>query len=447
MNGKQIGMLLTALLLASSLGGCVQSGPMATSSAVESTVAQEEEKGSGENADVTEITYWTWEGGNTKVQERFHEVYPQYRLLETKLASASDYTTKIQQAVASGSELPDILLGEASQRGALFAIDIWEDLSKEPYNAKLGDYFDYMADRGVNAKGEFVGIEQSVSPSAMAYKRDLVIKYFGTDDRAELESQLSTMDDYIEAAARISEESGGQDYLFASSGHLMEWLSSASTQPNMNAAGEIVYTEKITPILEQICALRDAGGIDTFTNWTPQCNAAYADYHHIFYPCANWDIVYRIKGNDAEGSGNWGLMMPPGGGYSHGGTVMGIYKDSPRKEAAWTYINWYVNTQDGADTVKKEGNYYVPTKKFYEDPDFTSQVDEFFAGQDIGDLLYNEITPNMIAMPLSQYDNVVWDVNLLLAQSLMADPSLDAETLVMKGVEEIQNKLPDVTVK
>lgn len=52
-----------------------------------------------------------------------------------------------------------------------------------------------------------------------------------------------------------------------------------------------------------------------------------------------------------------------------------------------------------------------------------------------------------MATPLSQYDNVVWDVNSLLAQSLMADPSLDAATLVAKGVEEIQNKLPDVTVK
>lgn len=221
---------------------------------------------------MVEITYWTWEGGNEESREHFHETHPGYRIVETKLASASDYATKIQQAVVSGSELPDILLGETNQHGALFAMDIWEDLSQEPYNAKL-------------------------------------------------EAQFATMDDYIEAAAKVKEQSGGQDFLFASSGLVMEWLPSASTQPNINDAGEIVYTEKITPILEQICALRDAGGLDTFTNWTPQCNAAYADEHYIFYPCANWDITYRIKANDAEGSGNWGLMMPPGG-YSHGGTVM-----------------------------------------------------------------------------------------------------------------------------
>lgn len=447
MKGKKRIHLLAAGLLLLSFSGCVQSGPAASSTVPQDSTESKNETASTENTEVVEITYWTWEGGNEESREHFHETHPDYRIVETKLASASDYTTKIQQAVASGSELPDILLGEANQRGALFAMDIWEDLSQEPYNAKLEDYFDYMAQRGVNSKGEFVGIEQSVSPSAMAYKRDLAIQYFGTDDREELEAQFATMDDYIEAAAKVKEQSGGQDFLFASSGLVMEWLASASTQPNMNDTGEIVYTEKITPILEQICALRDAGGLDTFTNWTPQCNAAYADEHHIFYPCANWDITYRIKANDAEGSGNWGLMMPPGGGYSHGGTVMGIYKDSPRKDAAWVYIDWYVNTQDGADTMKELENYYVPTKKFYEDTEFTSQVDEFFAGQDVGEFLYGEITPNIVATPLSQYDNVVWDVNSLLAQSLMADPSLDAATLVAKGVEEIQNKLPDVTVK
>lgn len=92
--------------------------------------------------------------------------------------------------------------------------------------------------------------------------------------------------------------------------------------------------------------------------------------------------------------------------------------------------------------MKELENYYVPTKMFYEDTEFTSQVDEFFTGQDVGEFLYGEITPNIMATPLSQFDNVVWDVNSLLAQSLMADPSLDARLLWQREWRKFRTSCP-----
>lgn len=396
------------------------------------------------------LNYWTWESSEAqkKLVEAFNKDHPEIQFNITQIARAEDYTIKVQQVVASGSELPDILIGEANQRGLLYGLDIWEDLSKAPYNADLNNYFDLLKSRCMNAKGELVGLEISMSPSAMAYRRDLTKKYFGTDDRAELEKRFSTMDDYIQAAKEVKEKSAGKDFLFHSSGWVMdEWLVPASVTSNVDSNGVLDYSGKMLDIYKNVCALRDAGGIDTLANWTPQANAAFGDGHHIFFPCPNWGIEYQIRANDTTGEPNWGLMLPPGGGYSCGGTAFGISKTSQNKEAAWTYINWGNETQNGANAYKEAFNYFVPAKKFYEDPKFASYVDPIFNNQDTGNLLYNEIVPNMTAAPISSYDSAVTDVNSLIAQSIMSDPSITAEQATAKGVEELKNKLPDATIK
>lgn len=455
---KRIAVLLLAMALVASTAACVQSGPSSSSEAAPEEVAQSPAESADSDTqapadaaepagDMTTITYWGWDSNFYEPTiPAFEAANPTIKVEATPLAHA-DYLTKIQQTVASGSKLPDILLGESNLRGKLFELDIWDDLTKEPYNASADMFFDFIQSRTLNYNGELVGIEQSLSPSAMAYKRDLATEYFGTDDRAELEAMFPTMESYVEQAKAVQEKSGGATFLFHSSGLVMEWLYFSDPTPVTNEAGELDFTGKMTGVLGNICALRDAGAIDNFQMGTPQGNAAYADANHIFYACPNWAIDYYIKSNDPNGSGNWGLMVPSTGGYSAGGTVMGVSKQSENKEAAWQFIKWCLMTQDGVDFLKESVNYYVPTKEFYEDGTYVNKEDPFFAGQDTGALFYNEIVPVIKVAAVSPYDTVMYDVTQLLAQSIMADTTLTAETALQKGIEEVQAKLPDVTVK
>lgn len=451
---KRIAALLLAVVMVVAIGGCVQSGPSSASEAPEVSSeapavepASEESSSQEPAGDVTTITYWGWDSNFYEPTiPAFEAANPTIKVEATPLAHA-DYLTKIQQTVASGSKLPDILLGESNLRGKLFELDIWDDLTGEPYNVSQDMFFDFIASRTLNYNGELVGIEQSLSPAAMAYKRDLAKEYFGTEDRAELEAMFPTMESYVEQAKAVQEKSGGATFLFHSSGLVMEWLYFSDPTPVTNEAGELDFTTKMGGVLNNLCALRDAGAIDNFQMGTPQGNAAYADANHIFYACPNWAIDYYIKSNDPNGSGNWGLMIPSTGGYSAGGTVMGVSKESENKEAAWQFIKWTLMTQDGVDFLKESVNYYVPTKEFYSDSTYVSKEDPFFAGQDTGALFYNEIVPVIKVAEVSPYDTVMYDVTQLLAQSVMADTSITAEAALQKGIDEAQAKLPDVVVK
>lgn len=452
LNKKALCSFLAMVMITVSFAGCVQSGPASSaepqeSSAPASEAAPAASEAEPAPADASVVTYWGWDSNfNEPMGKFFAEENPGYTLEVTALAHA-DYLAKIQQTVASGSDLPDILLGESNLRGKLFELDIWEDLSQEPYNATPDLFFDFTKARCTNSKGEFIGIEMSLSPSAMAYKRDLAKEYFGTDDRAELEAMFADMSTYPIKAKEVQDKSGGETFLFHSSGLVMEWLYFSDATPISNSAGDLDFTGKMTGVLTNMANLRDAGAIDKFQMGTPQGNAAYADPNHIFYPCPNWAIDYYIKSNDPNGSGNWGLMIPATGGYSAGGTVMGISKTSKNKEGAWKFIHWATMTQQGVDHMKNDVNYYVPTKEFYTDSTFVSKVDPFFSDQDVGAIFYNEIVPVIKVAAVSPYDTVMYDVTQLLAQSMIADPALTAEAALQKGIEEVKNKLPDATVQ
>lgn len=428
-------MGLAAAMVMTGLTGC----GAAEEAKTEGTQAKQEE--------TVKITYWGWDSNYTKpMKEAFEAANPGYELVVTDVAYP-DYISKVQQTAASGGELPDILIGESNLRGPLFQMDIWEDLSQESYGVKAEDYFDYSISRSKNTRGELLGIEQSVSPSAMAYKRSAAKNWLGTDDRAELEQKLATVDDYVAAAKEVQQKSDGKAFLFRSAGSVLGWLYTADTTPLVTADGKLDFTGKMTAILENGCKLRDAGAMDNFTSDTPQANATYSGDLHIFDPCANWNISNGIKANDAEGSGNWGMIIPAGGGYSNGGTIMGISKTSQNKEAAWKFINWCTNSAEGVKASKELVSYYVPTKKYYEDSAYTTDQDPYFAGQDIGALLYQEILPEIKTSSVTPYDSVVQGEVMLLAQAMMADRSMTPEQLLEKGIADVQSKLPDVVVQ
>lgn len=471
MKRKIVSILLTVSMAAAMLAGCGGNGGGDQASGTEGNAQKEadgdetqgEEAGTedaadaesqGEEAGGTEaagdpvtITYWGWDTNwYEPMFAKFMESHPNIKIEVTNVAY-SDYFTKIQQALASGSELPTMvqqsctLIENYKQLGAM------EDLTKEPYNVDPDVFFDFIKGRAMTEDGQLIGIEQSVSPSAIAYKRDLAKKYFGTDDPQELAEIFKTPEDYITQGKRINEESGGTDYLFHSGGAVAEWLYFADST-DLQTDSTINFSEKMGNVMGLLCDMRDNKVVDTFENGTPQANATYADENHLFYPCPNWAITYYIKSNDPDGSGNWGLMMPATGGYSCGGCEVGITSASTdeQKAAAWEFLNWAFFTEEGVQTAKEEVEYYVPTTEFYEDPTYAAGADEFFAGQDIGSFLYGEVAQSIVLPKTSVWDQTVIDIRDLLAVAVMSDPSMTAEDAVQKGLEECTNRITDTSL-
>ena len=449
MKKKVLGVLLACAMVAGMITGCGEKGDTAAPQADAQAKTQDSQSGEaagGSEGSGKTVTIWTWDYDNTLMMaEDFNKVYPDIKI-EVVNVAYSDYFTKIQQAVASGSELPDIVAQSCTLLKNYGELGIFEDLSKEPYNVDSNIFFDFIKDRAVMEDGSLIGIEESISPSAIAYKRDLAKQYFGTDDPDELAKIFADPSDYITQGKKVQEESGGEAYLFHAAGAVAEWLYFADTTP-LETNGTIDFTGKMTGTINMLCEMRDNKVVDTYENGTAQANATYSDDKHIMYPCPNWAINYYIKANDADGSGNWGLMMPATGGYSCGGTSLGITNTSDCKDEAWQFINWCLMTKDGAEMMRDRLNFFVPTKEFFDDPEFIGGEDEFFGGQDIESFFYKDIVNSIGTLTVSQYDQTVIDIRDLLAIAVMDDPNMTAADALAKGLEEDKNRITDMEVK
>ena len=278
------------------------------------------------------LVQWGWDEAVAEAMKtKFNKVYPNVKFEYT---AVQDYLTKVQTTVASGGELPDILWAEMGSRGKMFDMDIWENLEAEPYNLDRSILLDYIIPLESNAAGQIIAIDNSISPAAMAYKRDLAKEYFGTDDPKALSEILSDWNTFIEKGKEVLQKSGGKVFMLPSIGDAFQILDGQSSTPTMDG-DSINITGRIKGTLDIIEQMRDAGILNKMDMWSPAWNASFADKNNIFFACANWSPQYQIKANDTNGEGNWGIMIPPEGPFSWGGTAFGISKQSKNKDIAW----------------------------------------------------------------------------------------------------------------
>lgn len=430
-------------LLSVALAGVITIGMLAGCGSKESGETDGNSK-DGSEGQVT-VTYWGWENANymKPVAEAFMESHPNIKIELTDVAY-SDLFTKVQQALASGGELPTIVPMNSTLAENFKELDMLEDLTQEPYNVKAEEWVDYIVKRNTTEDGKLIGVGENVTPAGIAYKRDLAIKYFGTDDPDELYDMFQTYDDYIEKGKEVNEKSGGKDFLFHSGGAVAEWIYFAD-QTEVQEGNTVNYSEKMKNVMDVLCEMRDNNVVDTFQNGTPQANATYADDNHIFYPCPDWVVSYYITPNDPDGSGNWGIMKAPGGAYSAGGTSMGITASATaeQKEAAWEFLAWLLTTDEGVQTAKDAAGYMTTYKKYCEDESVVSNESEFFGGQDIGKFFYIDVLPECKIPNTSVYEQTIIDIRDLLATAVMSDTSMTAEDAVEQGLEECHNRITD----
>jgi multiple sugar transport system substrate-binding protein len=398
----------------------------------------------GGGGGVVTLTNWGWDDNVTDVTiPAFEASHPNIKI-ERVVVPADELALKCQQSIAAGLEMPDILLAEINIRSQMFSMDIWEDLGQAPYNVKKDIFFESTVGLMENSKGQIIGIDMTLCPSAMAYKKNLTKQYLGTDDRATLESMFKSLDDYITKGAEIAKASGGRVYMFASPVNVLSWIQLATPGKLVDNDGSINYTGKMRTAIDFLIKMRNAGAIDVLTG--PQESASYSADNHIFYPMPNWGITYWLKANDPNGQGRWGLMIPATGPFSWGGTVQGIYKGSKHKAEVWEYIKWFSMSKDGTDTAKKGFDFFTPVKSFYDDPSYTTNKDPYFNGMDTGSFLYKELMPKVVPPTFSPYDIYLSQTYTTVSDYIMSNRNVTLQQALAKGIEELKSRV-DVPVK
>jgi len=398
-------------------------------------------------ADSGEIVIWAWsESEINGLAAKFNEVYPDITVKFVAVES-DGYLAKLQNALVTGGELPDVTLQEVGARGAMYALDIWENLEESPYNFDRNVVYPQILPTMTNANGEIVGIERELNPSGMCYKRELTLQYMGTDDPDELGAMISDWDSLIAEGERIATETDGKVKLFAGLWDVDSILYSQYVEPVFegDTANATAYFEYNLDILLR---MTEAGMVGNLQTWAPSWNSSYIDTeNYIFYPCAPWSPVWVVKANDPDGEGRWGVTTAPLRGYSWGGTAYGILKDAENKDLAWTFIKWATTTDEGTAACEEVVGAIVSRQANYANG-FPANPDDYFAGQSTNLYLMENAAPTMVIRPLSQYDVVLQDVTAYVIEEIYNNPEVTLDELVSIALSEMTNKLPtEMTVK
>lgn len=389
------------------------------------------------------ITLWGWEDSAfAEAIKRFNEQYPGVEVVYTPVSS-SEYVQKIQTAIVSGTELPDVACLEIDSRGKLFTFDVWENLENGEYDFNRDAVVDYLVPLMTNQKGEIVCVDWQLCPSGIAYKRDLAKQYLGTDDPDQLAALLPDWNAFIEQGRKVRDESNGEVKMFAGLGDVNRIIFNQITDPIV-ADGKINVTNTFANLFSVQTAMRDEGISGNISIWSTAWSASFAGKSNIFYPCATWIPYFLIQANDPDGKGNWGIMSAPGGAYSWGGTAFAITKSSQNKQAAWAFIKWMLFSEEGISFNETVTQYPSPAKVAYEKEGYMSASNEYF-GQDLSKVFFDEFLKQMKVRPLSEYDVSLWDIVGLVTNEIMST-DITADKALEMARTEVQNKMPELQI-
>ena len=429
-----------AAMIAASLVGCGADG------AKEDTKEPDSRDGAAESGETAQgepsgkITIWVWTDISNEI-DAYTSTHPGSEI-EQVIVDAGDYITKIQTTLSSGGELPDLVWGEVLNRGILFEMGILDELTAEPYNFDTSLVEESLMPTMTNETGQVLGIERSLVPAGLGYHRSLAKEYLGTDDPKELEAMFPTWESFIQAGKEVAEKSGGKVSMLTSLGDVYYMMNGQSKNPRIS--GGTIHKDAVLELFTKICEFRDAGIVSQIEQWTPAWYASFGTADSVFSPMPAFGIDNWIAPNEEDGESDWGLMLPPGGGFSWGGVTWGITKDSQNKELAWDFISWEL-FDEGRDI--RFANEEIPSAKGYMTEDKKSMESPYFSGQKTMEVYIDEILPTIHNNQVTAYDYTDICTMEVVLSSLNADYSMTAEDAVEQYISEMQGQAPELVVE
>lgn len=216
----------------------------------------------------------------------------------------------------------------------------------------------------------------------------MALEYFGTDDPDELAAKFSTWEDFIKAGQEVSEKSGGKVTMLTSLGDVYYMMNGQSQ--DVRISDGTIHESAVLDLFTKICQFRDAGIVSQIEQWTPAWYASFASKNSISAPMPAFGVHSWILPSEEDGESDWGLMIPPGGGFSWGGTCWGITKNSENKELAWDFVYWDTFEEGSSDALCTEE---TPSAKTFLTDENLQDENPYFSNQKTMEVYVKEILP------------------------------------------------------
>ncbi len=486
---KIIAVSMACLMLFGLLAGCTPTAP-AESSTPESPAAQAPESPESPAAPAEGLTgklvIWSFTNELKTFATAFKEKNPGVEVEYVMVPMTNgEFQTKIQAAITSG-EVPDAIALEASFVKSYVESDFLMDLNDLlPIAKELGTY------QSTIDVGTFDGVTKAFSyqatPGALFYRRSLAKEYFGTDDPAQMQTILSDMTKFTDAAKVVHDKSAGNTYMVCSPMDFAKIYYPNRQQP-WDVDGKFVIDPSIEELFEVAKTFRQNGyeaqAVQWQEGWFAGMNDSLVDAQgnpkQVFcYFLPTWGLPYVLAPNakprEADGvtsgkdtSGDWACITGPMP-YQWGGTWVGAMKDAANPELAkefvkfvalneetlknWalgTYTNEYLKNIDPevGDELSQAPGDFVSSQKVVEEilPQFdNSETSKFLNGQN-SYKGFAEAAPAVSAKLMQGIDDAV-DRALVDVLTNYAAGNLTKEEAMQAFKDAVKNVLPDLVVE
>jgi lactose/L-arabinose transport system substrate-binding protein len=327
------------VLVALSLGVLSQQGVVAGRGAPETDPVRG-------NPDLTgEISVFTWSENQFKVAlEGFNRLYPKIKVKFNTVGYADAYP-KISEALTSKTPIADVVQIESEyvEQYAAAYPNAFTDLTN--WAEKYARDFDRAKWAQVGVKGKILALPTDSAPVGFWYRADLF-------EKAGINPEdLDTWDQYVNAGSRVvaANPDVKLSYIDLNTETFLRTIVQQQGSFYVNGAGEVAVDSaqmrqgmKILKRLWDEKLLLSVNGVGGVIGAMKAGKIAA-----VILPI--WNAVL-LKQYMPEMTGKWGVTtvpaLGPGGGRAAaigGGNLM-IPQDSPNKDAAWAFVEYFSTT-------------------------------------------------------------------------------------------------------
>jgi ABC-type glycerol-3-phosphate transport system substrate-binding protein len=429
-KAQAVGMVLVLILVCA---GCNRG---------QSTGSGQGNSASPERDAVLSGTLTVWSSGEElgRFVPGFNKVYPGITVNITMVPN-SDFIAKLAPAISSGQGVPDLFTGESDYVKYLVNSGFWEDLRSEPYNISryTGGIWEYVVTVGTDQAGAIRALSWQASPGSIMYRRDLAAKYLGSGEPGEVSALLSSNEKLLEIAA-ILRKNGIK--MFASWQDLLNMQFSNRKQPWV-AEGALILEPAMLDFMDMAKTIAVNGYDLNVAPWAPEWTAAVESDDTFCYVLPTWGYQFVIKPSAVKTKGNWGLAEGPVP-YVKGGTWLGIYKNCPRKDLAWAFLEYVTCNTEAQQAYAAEYGEYVALKAA-DEALARGAGEEILGGQNLYQF-YNEQMRKIPSDLMTPYDGQINNA-FLSASSAYAVGNLPKNRAIQQFKDDVLSAYPELTVQ
>jgi multiple sugar transport system substrate-binding protein len=331
----------------------------------------------------TVLTISSWSGNDALIESvlpGFLETHPDVEVQVVGGLGYGDYHPALNNRLNSGTAEDVVSLG--GDVIAEYALgDFFEDVSAEPYSMDTSMFVQSQISAVTGPNGNLIAVPNDAPPTIMYYRTDL-FEAAGLD----IAEVTSSWENYIAAGEKLKEQG-----VFISSGPGevagLVWSSNLPEGEGVyfDAEGTVlVGNERFQRGFTLGKEIRDKA-LDVQTEvpgWTPEWFEAFKAGKIASIITGAWFETSLKTQADPEGSGRWGVALPPEKSSNiNGGAFYAINKNSPNKELAWELIQYLTSREALIEIFKQSGN-FPANLTVLDDPAF-EEGQEFFGGQAI----------------------------------------------------------------